>query len=675
MKSLFKEVKMVILDDHSPMVKTRVLYIGSAVPLDTVAGLEAIQGPLRERYPVDDEASIEGIDAWISVTNSYIQMQYVNDPDQIVQFPISSLTLCAAVRCISTVNTATGEKGTKFVSLNDPSAGGENSKRPAIFTAITRRTQGRKVLECHGFICSSPKEALGLVKCASIAGKNYKQNGTIKSNRPTYQRLSTNTNGATDPLLDGASTLNRMSNGPSAFTAPTVTQNGVSNGAPMRLVPGEPVAHVTAGPEFFEPVSTQGYFYSSNNAEVKKYNIAKLGRNINKENADITSSAQSERQAPTVTPINGYAPIPTPRQGPPKVAPGPPPVYIRLPRQQYSAAPPMPPPPMPVFYRPPPPPFYGRPRFFSPPPPRFRPHPQFRMPPGAPPPMMAAPIYVRRPRGGSAGSRSRSNSSGSRGSRDSRSKTPTGQINGDETQPKRIPNADESSEESEIRVLNRQRPSTPPTDYDDRRKGERMSRRDAYEVKYGVLPNPQRYGPPPDFIHPYGYDYYVHPPRHGGYAPFAMYNPHGRSRSVPGFDRQRSKSPRRKKGKKKKNKKAKKSKQKPQPQYIYDPRDGFKRRPPPEHSDVSTDSFAGYHSEIPRGSRRADPISGYQFYPPRDFRRDENQYMNERNFSKSIKEETRRSRDSKSYPSAYELNDVMNKGAVDRNEEADFTMY
>lgn len=658
------------------MAKTRVLYIGSAVPLDTVAGLDAIQGPLKERYPENDESSIEGIDAWLSVTNSYIQMQYVNDSDQIVQFPISSLTLCAAVRCVSTVNTATGEKGTKFVSLNDPMAGGVNSKRPAIFTAITRRTQGRKVLECHGFICSSPKDALNLVKCASIAGQNYKQNGTIKSNKPTYQKINTNVNGTTDPLLDSGSTLNRLSNGPSAFTPPAATQNGVSNGAQMRLIPGEPIAHVTAGPEFFEPVSTQGYFYSSNNAEVRKYNIAKLGRDHNKENVDLTQSAPSEHQAPTMTPVNGYTPIPTPRPAPVRVAPAPAPIYVRLPRQQYVAPPPMPPPPMAMFYRPPPPPIYSRPRFFSPPPPRFRPQP-YMMPPGPPPPMMAAPIFVRRPREGSAGSRSRSDSLGSKGSqrsRDSRSKTPTGQVNNDETRPKRIPNADESSEESEIRGINRQRPSTPPTDYDDRRKGERMSRRDTYEVKYGVQPHPQRFGPPPGVIPPYGYDYYVHPPRHGGYAPFTMYNPHGRSRSVPGFDRQRSKSPRRKKGKKK-NKKAKKNKQRQQSQYVYHPRDGF-RRMPPENSDVSTDSFAGYHSEIPRGSRRAaDPISGYQFYPPRDFRRDENQYMNERNFSKSIKEETRRSRDSKSYPTAYELNDALNRSAADRNEEPDFTMY
>lgn len=301
------------------------------------------------------------------------------------------------------------------------------------------------------------------------------------------------------------------------------------------------------------------------------------------------------------------------------------------------------------------------------------------MPPGAPPPMMAAPIYVRRPREGSAGSRSRSNSSGSRGSHDSRSRTPTGIVNGDEKVPKGIPNADESSDES-IRVTSgRQRPSTPPTDYDDRRKGERMSRRDAYEVRYGVEPAVQRYGPPfPDVIPPYGYDYYVHPPRHGGYAPFTMYNPHIRSRSMPPNDHYRSKTPHKKGKKKKKNKKSKRASPRRQPMYMYSPREGYRRYGGPEYSDVSNDSFAGYHSEIPRGTRhQTDPVDGYQFYPPRDFRRDENQYMNERNFSKSIKEETRHSlRGSKAQPTAYELNDALNRGGEpDKIEEADFNMY
>lgn len=37
---------------HIPLAKCRVLYLGSAVPLDTKQGIEAVQIPLRERYPL-----------------------------------------------------------------------------------------------------------------------------------------------------------------------------------------------------------------------------------------------------------------------------------------------------------------------------------------------------------------------------------------------------------------------------------------------------------------------------------------------------------------------------------------------------------------------------------------------------------------------------------------------
>ncbi|XP_052799708.1 uncharacterized protein LOC128231218 [Mya arenaria] len=660
---------MVVLNDRTPMVQTRVLYIGSAVPLETVEGLEAIQAPLRERYPVNDDATLEGIDAMLSISNSNIQLMYMGDSDHVIQFPISALTLCAAVRCVTTVNGVTGENQARFVSLQDPLAGGRNSHRPAIFTAVTRRTQGRKVLECHGFVCANAKDALNLVKCARVAGMNFKRNGSVAAATPRQ----TTVNGAV--RANGGVSSNRLS---TEYRTTTVN----ADGSAMRLIPGEPVAqNITAGPEFYEPVSAQGYFYSSSNAEVKKFNILRQGGIEPQPKSSPYATANMNGANGEATPVNGTTPVngesPSPSPRPKGVSTAPPPIYIRLPRNG-------PPPPQfygprpPVYYGPPPPSqFILRPRFFSPPPPRMRPHP-FAMPPGGPQPMYAAPIYMRRPRRGSqgsSGSRSKSHSSSrSRGSRE-RSNTPTRDINGGEnTEPKRrIPNADESSDDSD------HRPSTPPKDYDKRNKrGQRQSRRDAYEVRYG-LDGPHRMAgpPPPEMMPPYHgapYDYYVHPPRHGGYAPFPMYNPHGRARSLPPENRHRSKSPKKSKKKHKKNRKHKHHKQR----VIYSPPGPYPVQPQygpyPHQSDLSQDSVAGYHSEIPR--RRPD-VAGYEFYPPRDFRRDENQFMNERHFSQSIAKETRRSRDSRSYPTAYELNDALDRDAMkqNQNDEAEFNLY
>ena len=36
-----------VSDDHIPLAKCRVLYLGSAVPLETATGLEAVQQPLK----------------------------------------------------------------------------------------------------------------------------------------------------------------------------------------------------------------------------------------------------------------------------------------------------------------------------------------------------------------------------------------------------------------------------------------------------------------------------------------------------------------------------------------------------------------------------------------------------------------------------------------------------
>ena len=659
---------MVVLGDGNVLASCRVLYIGSAVPLEKAAGIDAIQQPLRERYPLNEEATIEGIDTRITVTDHDLQLLYLNQSDTVIQFPISSLTLCAAVKCVTTINGATGEKTPKFVSLNDPLAKTAGLDRPTIFTAISRRTQGLKVLECHGFICSSPSDALKLVKAASLAGNNFKKNGpTPRStiSRPIqrgYTSLGETTQEAKMSFRDSfresqfkePGTINRPESENRPYT------NGIANGGPaMHLVPGEPVGvEITAGPEFFEPVSTQGYFYSSDKTEVKKFNIAKLGGGDPEPPEPPVESTTVIRADPIVE-----RPPPTPmvNGGPPIIvgAPRPPrPVFIRR----------GPPPPQPIFVGPPPPPppVFVRPRFFSPPPPRLRPMPMpgpYMMPPPpppgmpmpGPPPMYATPVVIRRRK---PGSRSPSGSK-------SRSVTPTGldesqvPVRDENTAPKLVPNGDVDTSSNSSHG----RPRSPPTDYENRTRGQRMSRREEYEFKIrdrdrtptrvrGIEPSPiyiaaERLPPSP-------YDYYVYPPRHGGYAPFTVYNPHVRSRSVPAHLR-RSPSPR-KHGKR--SKKVKKSKRH-RDRRLYERRN--------KGSDASTDSIAGYHSEIPIRQSRKD-TSGYEFYPPRDFRRDENQFMNERKFGRSIIEENRR--ESKPPPTAYELNNVHGDPL-----EGDFTLY
>ncbi|VDK63099.1 unnamed protein product [Onchocerca ochengi] len=150
-----------------PFCRCRVLYIGSAVPTITKDGLQGIQQPLRERYPIGGNADTKGIDSWLSVWSNGLLLEYI-DGDKKTEtafHPINSLHYCAAVRYVNVTGYAIEGGGERFLPLDSPFASGEDSQHPPIFAAIFRRTTGIKVLECHAFICTNAKAANALVRC------------------------------------------------------------------------------------------------------------------------------------------------------------------------------------------------------------------------------------------------------------------------------------------------------------------------------------------------------------------------------------------------------------------------------------------------------------------------------------------------------------------------------
>lgn len=612
---------MVIEREEPVLVRKRVLYIGSSVPLETTEGLEAIQQPLNDRYPVGDNAQIQGIDTWISILPSGIQIQYVSDTGTVILFPIFSLTLCAAVRQVRSVNGSTGEMTSKFVSLTSQQAGGSNSRNPAVFTAITRRTKGRKVLECHGFLCASDQDALELVKATKFVDAKYKQKGPT-SNRNSFvaqPQTQIPQSARIEPATNGGIPNGNVPNG-------SVRKNDfrASGFSEVHLQTGEAVEKVKdAAPEFYDTVPTQGYFYSGGQTEVKKYNIEKIGE---KAYSDIGPS-----RAPRPMPMRPQHPTISARGGP-----MPPPMVIPGPRV-------MGPPGRPPYMAPGRPVMVGpRPRFFSPPPmvrrPMYGPPPPMGMPPpGAmmygPPP----PIFVKRPK-----QRQRS---GSR-STSSRESSP------DNTEPKRMANGDSDSGSDISRhrpSTPRQRPPTPPRDYEmnlEDKKRERLSRRDMYERRRRRSRSPDIRGPPRMVYPGYPPTPFIHPVYGPIYpAPYGF----GRSRSVPPPMRY----PTDVKPKKKKGKKSKK-----------------KNR---DSDEPLENGMGGYSSEIPYGAYPRP--GGFDSQPrrPRDFRREENQFLNERSFSKSMTEQNRASKgmsNEEYYPTAYELNTALNEDT--RQLESEF---
>lgn len=149
-------------DNLIALARGSVLYLGSAVPLETSVGLEALQMPLRDRYLTTDSGQkVSGIDAVLTVFSSGLLMQYPGDDSSSTWFPMQTLHMCAAVRAVYTQGSA------QFVSVDSPQA--QTTREPPLFAVIMRRSRGVKVLECHVFVCKSTESALAFVQSCTHA--------------------------------------------------------------------------------------------------------------------------------------------------------------------------------------------------------------------------------------------------------------------------------------------------------------------------------------------------------------------------------------------------------------------------------------------------------------------------------------------------------------------------
>ncbi|XP_013184249.1 uncharacterized protein LOC106130039 isoform X2 [Amyelois transitella] len=170
--------------ESTPICRCRVLYLGSAVPQQSKDGLQGIQEPLRELYP-EKGATTGGIDSWLSVWSNGILLENVDESGSRVArfFPISSLHYCAAVRRV------TVEGAPRFLPLDSPFARAPAPRRPPLFAAVLRRTQGIKVLECHAFICRREAAANALVRCCFHAYADSSYAKRLEAERTPPQML------------------------------------------------------------------------------------------------------------------------------------------------------------------------------------------------------------------------------------------------------------------------------------------------------------------------------------------------------------------------------------------------------------------------------------------------------------------------------------------------------
>ncbi|CAD5112919.1 DgyrCDS2126 [Dimorphilus gyrociliatus] len=274
---------------HHPLAKCRVLYLGSAVPLETTNGLEAVQQPLRERYPVG-EGEMKGIDTWLTVFSSGLLMQFVEDKSNITWFPIPTLHVCAAVKAVIVVNGATGEKQAKFVSLDSQ---GVNTGHPPVFASIMRRMKGIKVLECHGFITKSDQAAMSLVQACTHA-YSHKEGWTTEL-PPLDLMMRLDNNGPVSPRFNTT-----------------------------RLIKADEIDSRKENPEFYEQPPEHGYFYANGDKLIRNFNIYNGGKPTYDDDDD-----NRHRRQRSVSPVKQRHHNYDPRFV------SPPPRYTSKPREEY----------------------------------------------------------------------------------------------------------------------------------------------------------------------------------------------------------------------------------------------------------------------------------------------------------------------------------------------------
>ena len=167
--------------------KTKMEYLGS-VPIDSKAtDLNNLQVPMKNLYFKFVEMRNMGhqqLPGTIEISDTGMKVNYIRELHKGVQEifnPFTTIAVWAAVKFVVKKEPAMsgGNIGHKFAFLPliaDPDDGGKTElfyplspeesilakspSHPALFAAVMRKAGVSKQLECHGFICDSPEEAI-----------------------------------------------------------------------------------------------------------------------------------------------------------------------------------------------------------------------------------------------------------------------------------------------------------------------------------------------------------------------------------------------------------------------------------------------------------------------------------------------------------------------------------
>jgi len=176
---------------HKKLAKYNVLFLGHSAPTPNATELDTLRDPLRKAYPAHSTNELEGINSFLTIFTSGIQLQLVDGRNPpVFWFPIQNLYLAAANKCVNYLDPSTGQvHNSHFAELSSPEA--QQSSHAPLFSFISRKTQVPG-LQCYTFLTKNDDSAFELVEAARFAfiNKSGHTNSRIPSEVSLAQMLN-----------------------------------------------------------------------------------------------------------------------------------------------------------------------------------------------------------------------------------------------------------------------------------------------------------------------------------------------------------------------------------------------------------------------------------------------------------------------------------------------------
>ena len=178
--------------NEEPICKCKALYLGTSVfnqdnkkVNESNLNLAQLQHTIAERYPIDGSNYAQGIQTWLTIFPSGLQMEHASfkkncSISALFYYPIKSLVYCGALRFTADSEDFTkNSQRWKFVPLDTETAQKtHNSRNPPLFVvflkAIDPNTK-KQVIECQVFVIGMIKTAMKLIESCQKAFNSTRQ--------------------------------------------------------------------------------------------------------------------------------------------------------------------------------------------------------------------------------------------------------------------------------------------------------------------------------------------------------------------------------------------------------------------------------------------------------------------------------------------------------------------